>query len=301
MTGLDGGDAGTDPDAGSGGTIATKTGADGAFTTGNGIYLNNTADVRLAGMQLNDFSNGAIRGFSVTGFSLEDSVISGTIGTSTAEIEGAIAFGHVGPAFQNGLFGNSLIDQVNISGSIEHHLEFYNQSGTMNLTISNSNIHDNSVAGGSDGIQLEIRGTAQAVVDIDTNQFSNNKSQAIQLSALENSSLHATIQSNTVTRGTQGNEGILVANGGNADARVLIGGPTGADGNIISGFGGVAIFVGQVPGQGTAASLLEATIQNNTVTSPVERDQPRDPRIREQRNRAGVASQVPDRRQHGHI
>ena len=74
-------------------------------------------------MQLNDFQNSAIRGFSVNGFSLEDSVISGVVGTSTGEIEGAIAFGHVGPAFQNGLFGNSLIDQVNISGSIEHHLE----------------------------------------------------------------------------------------------------------------------------------------------------------------------------------
>ena len=88
VTGLDSGDAGTDPDAGSGGTIANKTGADGATTTGNGIYLNNTSDVRLAGMQLNDFQNSAIRGFSVTGFSLEDSVISRTIGNNTGPIEG---------------------------------------------------------------------------------------------------------------------------------------------------------------------------------------------------------------------
>jgi hypothetical protein len=264
VTGLDGGDAGSDPDPGSGGTIANKTGADGAFTTGNGIYLNNTSDVRLAGMQLNDFQNSAIRGFSVNGFSLEDSVISGTVGTSTGEIEGAIAFGHVGPAFQNGLLGNSLIDNVDISGSIEHHVEVYNQSGTMNLTISNSNIHDNSVAGGSDGIQMEFRGTAQAFIDIDTNQVSNNKSQAIQISALETSNVHATIDNNTITRGTQGNEGIVLSNGGDADLTTAI------VNNDISGFGGVAIFVGQVAGQGTNQSLLQATIQNNTVTSPAD-------------------------------
>ncbi|UIJ71469.1 right-handed parallel beta-helix repeat-containing protein [Aurantimonas sp. HBX-1] len=250
---------------GSGGTIANKTGADGALTTGNGIYLNNTADVRLAGMQLNDFQNSAIRGFAVNGFSLEDSVISGAVGNNTGAIEGAIAFGDVLASGTAGLTGSSLIDNVNISGSIEHQIEIYNQIGTMNLTISNSSIHD----GGVDGLQLEIRGSAQAIVDIDNNQIFNMGSQAIQMSALEQSFLQATIRSNTITRGTQGNEGIVISNGGDADARVLIGGPTLADGNTISGFGGVAIFVGQVAGQGTAASLLEATIQNNTVTSPV--------------------------------
>lgn len=268
VTGADGADAGTDPDPASGGTISNKTGIDGAFTTGNGIYLNATSNVRLAGMQLNDFQNSAIRGFAVNGFSLEDSVIGGVIGSNSGEIEGAIAFGHVGPAVQNGLTGNSLIDNVNISGSIEHHLEVYNQSGTMHLTVTNSNIHDNSVASGSDGIQMEFRGVAQGFINIDNNIFTNNKSQAIQISALESSSIHATISSNTITRGTQGNEGIVLTNGGDADLRVLIGGPNVGDGNTISGFGGTAIFVGQVPGQGTAASLLEATIQGNNVTTP---------------------------------
>ncbi|BDA86456.1 hypothetical protein Sa4125_39980 [Aureimonas sp. SA4125] len=250
--------------AGSGGTIANKTGADGALTTGNGIYLNNTADVRLARMQLNDFQNSAIRGFAVNGFSLENSVISGTVGNNAGVIEGAIAFGDALALGTAGLTGSSLIDNVNISGSIEHQIEVYNQTGTMNLTVRNSSIHD----GGVDGFQLEIRGTAQAFVHIDNNQIFNMGSQAIQMSALEQSNLHATIRRNTITRGTQGNEGIVISNGGDADARVLIGGPAAGDGNTISGFGGVAIFVGQVAGQGTAQSLLEATIQNNTVTSP---------------------------------
>ena len=44
---------------------------------GIGIYLNNTTDVQLAGMQLNDFDNFAIRGNLVTGFRLTDSKITG--------------------------------------------------------------------------------------------------------------------------------------------------------------------------------------------------------------------------------
>ncbi|WP_395446292.1 inverse autotransporter beta domain-containing protein (plasmid) [Aminobacter sp. UC22_36] len=246
--------------AGSGGTIANKTGADGATTTGNGIYLNNTTDVRLDRMQLNDFNNSAIRGFSVNGFTLANSTISGVNGSDSGPIEGAIAFGDV--LGGNGLTGTSLIDNVNVSGSIEHQIEVYNQSGTMNLTIRNSNIHDNSSSFGSDGIQMEFAGTAQAFINIDNNTFSNNKSQAIQISALGQSNVHATINNNQITRGTQGNEGIVLSNGADGDLTTAI------TNNTISGFGGTSIFVGQVPGNATAASLLQATISGNTVTAP---------------------------------
>ena len=175
---------GTTVGASGGGVIQNMDGADGAVA-GNGIYLNNTRDVELNGLQLNGFENSAIRGLSVNGFTLTNSTISGTSGDSTGAIEGAIAFGDVLGVGTAGLTGNSLIDNVNISGSIEHHIEVYNQTGTMNLTIRNSNIHDNSVAGGSDGIQMEIRGNAASTVNIANNSFSNNKSQAIQLTALE--------------------------------------------------------------------------------------------------------------------
>lgn len=246
--------------AGSGGTIANKSGSDGAATTGNGIYLNNTTDVRLDRMQLNDFSNSAIRGFSVNGFTLANSTISGVNGSDSGPIEGAIAFGDV--LGGNGLTGTSLIDNVDVSGSIEHQIEVYNQSGTMNLTIRNSNIHDNSTLFGSDGIQMEFAGTAEAFVNIDNNTFSNNKSQAIQISALGQSNVHATINDNQITRGTQGNEGIVLTNGADGDLTTAI------TNNTISGFGGTSIFVGQVPGNATAASLLQATISGNTVTAP---------------------------------
>ena len=256
---------GTTVGASGGGVIQHMTGADGAVA-GNGIYLNNTFDVELNGLQLNDFDNSAIRGFSVTGFTLTNSTISGTSGNSSGPTEGAITFGTSNPGGANGLLGTgssaSLIDNVNVSGAIEHTIEVYNQSGSFGLTISNSNIHDNSTASGSDGILMEMQGTATATVNITGNTFSNNKSQAIQVAANDSSSVNLTITNNTITRGTQGNEGIVLSNGSNGDLTTLI------DGNTISGFSGVSIFVGQTAGNATAASLLQATISNNNITAP---------------------------------
>ena len=200
-----------------------------------------------------------------------------------------------------GLTGNSLIDNVNISGSIEHHIEVYNQTGTMNLTIRNSNIHDNSVAGGSDGIQMEIRGNAASTVNIANNFLQQQQIPGASSSpALEDSNLQATISGNTITRGTQGNEGIVIANGGNADARVLIGSPTAAQGNTISGFGGVAVSSDRSPVRArTVAARGDNSTQHRHLAG--ERDQPRDPRIRQQSDRTGVAVEIPDRQQHGQL
>jgi hypothetical protein len=71
-----------------------------------------------------------------------------------------------------------------------------------------------------------------------------------------------TISNNTITRSTQGNEGIIVANGTNGQLTALI------QGNTTSGLGGTHIFVGQVPGNATSASMLDATISGNNVTMP---------------------------------
>ena len=85
--------------AGSGGTIANKTGTDGSNTQGVGIYLNNTADVQLNHMLLNGFGNFAIKASDLNGlggvatnnaFSLQNSVINGNNGNNSGLDEGAI-------------------------------------------------------------------------------------------------------------------------------------------------------------------------------------------------------------------
>lgn len=251
---------------GSGGTIANKTGSDGDLTSGIGISLSNTANVSIDRMQLNDFQNNAIRGLSVTAFRLTNTVINGANGNNSGGSDGAISFGTSNPSGANGLLGTgasaSLIDGVNVSGAIEHTIEVYNQTGSFGLTISNSNIHDNSVGSGSDGILIETQGTSTATINIINNDFSNLKSQGIQVTALDGSAADLTITGNELTRGTQGNEGIVLSNATNARLTTLV------ESNVVSGFGGVGIFVGQGPGTASAASSLHATIRDNTVNSP---------------------------------
>ena len=258
--------------AGSGGTIANKTGADGSTTTGVGIYLNSTANVSLSWMQLNDFENSGIAGRSVTNFELLSSVLNGTIGTSTAQVEGPIAFGITNPGGTNGLQGTGLIRDTKIRGGIEHNLEFYNQSGAMNLTIEGTSapgtssgaceVRNNSVAGGSDGIQIEMQGTATATIAIRQCFFDDNKSQPVQAAANDSSAIDIRIEDSVVRRTAQGNEGFILSNGSNGDltAHVLR--------NNIAGIGGAAIFVGQTPGNATASSSLTAVIQGNVIDHP---------------------------------
>ncbi|RYD21545.1 MAG: hypothetical protein EOP88_11010, partial [Verrucomicrobiaceae bacterium] len=247
---------------GSGGGILNKTGGDGSTTSGNGIYLNNTSAVSLASLNLTNFENLAIFGKAVNGFTLRGTTISGTIGNNTASNDAAIGFGLTDPGGTNGLAGTSLIDNCEITGAVEHNVEVYQQSGTFTLTVSNSNIHDNSTGGGSDGIQMEIRGTATATVNINNNTFDDNKSQAVQISSLDNAAVTSTLNGNTVLRSTQGNEGFVLSNGGNADLTANI------TGNNLSGLGGLAIFVGQAAGNANSASDLRATIAGNTVVAP---------------------------------
>ena len=256
---------GTTQGALGGGTIGGRddSGQDGVGTVGTAIYLNNTTDVQLNGLTVSGtFANNGVLGYSVNGLQLTNSTFSGTFGDTVTGNESAIALGRSNPSGANGLSGNSLIQNVNVSGSIEHNVEIYQQSGSFGLTIKDSNIHDNSLALGSDGIQIEMQGTAVGTIAVTGTTLSNNKSQGIQGAANDSSTLNLTLDTNTVSRGTQGNEGIVLSNGGNGHLNANI------NHNTVSGFGGTAIFVGQTPGNASSSSLLEAKITNNTVTAP---------------------------------
>ena len=253
---------------GTGGTISNKTQTADGNSSGNGIYLNNTSNVVLRRMQLNDFENSAIRALSVTNFTLQYSTISGASGNSSAATEGAIAAGTSNPSGANGFFGTNLVDNCKISGAVEHNIEWYNQSGTGTLTVSNSDVKSNSSSFGGDGILVEMQGTAGAspdsevVLTVDTVAFADNKSQGVQVAANDSSRVYATIKNSTLTKTTQGNEGFVLSNGSNGQLKALI------LSNTISGIGGAAIFVGQTPGNATTSSNLTARIANNTITHP---------------------------------
>jgi len=144
--------------AGSGGTIQHKTGADNSTTQGSGIFLSSTSGVSLTRMQLNDFQNFGIKGSSVTGFSLTNSVINGNNGTTEAggSEEGPIRFDGL---FTSGSFPTASISNCTISGGFSSNIYLINSSGTLNrLTIDSCTIGllNDSNTNGGDSIHVDV-------------------------------------------------------------------------------------------------------------------------------------------------
>lgn len=167
--------------AASGGTIANKTGADGSTTTGIGVSLTNTSNVSLARMQINDHQNFAIRGTSVTGFSLSDSTINGANGTSAALDEGSVFF--------TNLLGSASVSNTAISGGLEDNVRLMNSTGTLNrITFSNVTIGANSVTDGNDGIIAEASSTAVMNITVQNSAFTSARGDLFQLNLLGQSS-----------------------------------------------------------------------------------------------------------------
>ena len=134
--------------AGSGGTIANKTGGDIASggiapgtwtgaTVGTGIILNNTADVQLDRMQLNDFSNYGIYAIDVAGLSFTNSTISGTNGDTSNFDESTM--------FLRNCSGTITLTSVNISGGFDNDLFILYDSATPDTAtynVTSSTFHD---------------------------------------------------------------------------------------------------------------------------------------------------------------
>lgn len=138
--------------AGSGGTISNKTlGSDLSTTTGSGVYLNLTQSVSLSYMQLNDFSNYAIRGTGVTGFSLLNTTISGANGTSetSGSEEGAVRFDGL---FTSVAYPTATILNSTISGGYSENVRVRNISGSLNRFVVDNvtlgQLNDNGSHGG---------------------------------------------------------------------------------------------------------------------------------------------------------
>ena len=238
-----------------------------------GIRLDNTANVSLTRMRItgNATHNFGIYATNTTNFSLNRSVIDGTIGVTTGGQDAPLVFGKldvVGDPGINGLSGtaNAITDSW-IQGGIEHNVEIYGQSNNFGLAVTRTVVKSNSVGGGADGIQMELQGTALGRVLVDNSQFDDNKSQAIQAAANGSSTVHFTLQNSRWSKTTQGNEGVVFSNGSNGQLFVDINNNL-VPGTPAAGFGGAAIFVGQTPGNATASSRLHATVRNNTVTTP---------------------------------
>ena len=249
--------------AGSGGTIAGTTGADGS-TDGIGIYLVNVQDVSLNNTQINDHPNFAIHGDNVNGFTLSNSVVDGTNGTNAN-----VPFDEGSVSFTN-LTGTALFEGSTIEGGLQDQIRIDNNTGTLSLTVEDSAANpmviglDSNTGGndGNDGISIETTGTAGLSLLVDGVEFVGARGDMVQTNALGNSSQNVTVQNSTFNNA---HPNIVTAGGGitlsGGEASSNIGVTYNLSGNTFSGADGNAITVNYITGAGTA----NGTISDNDI------------------------------------
>jgi hypothetical protein len=210
----------------SGGLTVSGTGSAGSGGTirkaGTGISLTSTQSPSFSWMQLNDFSDFAIRGTSVVNFTLANSVINGTNGDSLAADEGCVRFTE--------LTGTASISNSSFSGSVEDTFSVVNTTGTLNrITFSNATFGLNNTTTGDNGLRLAGSGSAVLNATVQNSFFTGARGDHFDatLAAGSTGSMDVVFSNNTVSD----NHPSIVAGGGG----VLIGGVAGTVTYNVSG------------------------------------------------------------------
>jgi hypothetical protein len=252
--------------AGTGGTIQNKTGAEGSpvetATLGVGIYLNSTTNPSLNWMSLHDFSNYAIVGTNVSGFTLTHTTVTGTNGTG-ANAHGGVGEGDV---YFTGLTGSATVDNSTFSGAAYDTFHVFNDaSQTLNrFTMTNSTLGATDTAG-NDGLVFHATGGTLNVTVQDTH-FTGERGDAFQMD------LHGTMSSDLIFGGV-GHGNTLTNAMGSANSLggdINVGGGNVGDNvtftfNISNNSVNGAIQSAIAVGLGTGTHNTTGTINGNTV------------------------------------
>jgi hypothetical protein len=243
----------------SGGTIANGTGADNSGTTpaGTGVVLNNTLNPSLTRVWIHDHSNYGVRGTSVAGFTLANSVINGTNGTN-----GTTPFDDSSVWFDN-LTGSATVSSTYVSGGFEDNFRVMNTSGSLNrITFTSDTIADNSAAGGNDGVLLETAGTAgQLHATVASSAFTGAAGDLLQFNHNGSGTGDLVLTSNAFSNNhpgiATGGGGLTLTNGGSSGATTMS--ITGA--NTFRDAVGNALTIAK----STGPSTLTGTFSGNTI------------------------------------
>jgi hypothetical protein len=184
---------GTNAPNGSGGTIQNMMGGADGTAAGRGISLSNVQNFSLTAVNLHDFSNFAIRGTTVTGFTLNHSVISGAIGNSAgASDEAAISF--------DNLLGSASILNSNIGRGFEFIVKISNSRGTLNrLTMDGDTFGSVDRALGSDAVQIVARNTAVLKATVTNSVFTQAREDLFNAAAAGASSIDLVFRGNRLS------------------------------------------------------------------------------------------------------
>jgi Bacterial Ig domain len=239
----------------SGGVIQSGTGADdsGATPPGSGIVLFNTTAPIFNRMYLHDFSNYAVRGTTVNGFTLQNSVVSGVNGTNDTDPfdDGSLRF--------NELTGSALVSSSYVAGGYQDNLSVENTTGTLDrLTVSGSTFGPNSATGGSDGIFLEsgVGTTSSLKATVTGSTFTGSRGDHVQVNVAGNSGGDFVFTGNLVSNSMAGGAGTLAFSGGNAGTTTMD-----VENNTIRDGDQVGLKLVKSGGTGT----LTALVNGNTI------------------------------------
>jgi uncharacterized repeat protein (TIGR01451 family) len=216
-----------------GGTVSNKIGADGT-SQGIGVYANATKGVSLTRMQLNDFSNYAVRGTSVSGFTLNNSHVSGANGDNPAIDEGSIIF--------DGLTGTSSFSGDSIAGSVEDNFRVRNTSGTSDIFINGCAF----TGAPNDNLIVEPSGTATLGAYVTNNTFTGVGGDHFQTITSNSAALNLIFTGNSYSNNFPGSlGGGITISGGNAGSSEHV--------NF------------DISNNGTAANPLTGTVQGGAI------------------------------------
>jgi hypothetical protein len=193
--------------AGNGGTCssaATCTGGAIQNISSDGVSLTNTRSPSFDNFLVKDTGRHGIYGTGVVDFTFKNSRIEGA---GDGNGEDGISFATLQ---RNNLSGAALVQNSTITGSAENNMYIESASGSLNLTVDNSDFAD-TLAGdfGEDGLLVVANGSAQTKARVHNGStFTNLDSVGVSGISDGNATLDFTVEGNTFT-GAQNADGTL--------------------------------------------------------------------------------------------
>jgi uncharacterized repeat protein (TIGR01451 family) len=239
-----------------GGTIQNTIGADDSTASpqGTAIVLNNATNVSLTRMHISGNSNYGIRGTSVNGFTLNNSLIDGVNGTNDAApfMDSSVVF--------DNLTGSAAISNTSISGGFANNFRLLNTAGTLNrLTFTSDIIGANSTTNGDDAVRIEGTGTAVVNVTVQNSAFTSARGDLFQMGQSGTGNADLIFSTNALSNNhpniATGGGGFVVSGASNSTFTMHI------NDNSFRDAKGTAVVVSKSIGTGS----IDGTFINNTI------------------------------------
>jgi Bacterial Ig domain len=149
------------------GTGSLNTGGTIQFSTSDGISITSATNTTLNYMTITNSGGHGISGTSLTNFLISNSSINNA---GNVAIKHGISFDQTNVA---NVTGTMTVDNVSMTGFRSRGISVWNYSGSLNLTITNSDFNDNHDVDGTSALMIRALTAASMNVNITSNSFDN--------------------------------------------------------------------------------------------------------------------------------